>query len=312
MVLDGGLRPAVEDLDRLRGHRHLIEQARADRARHERGRRERREQELAVGLDARQRGSGRGRRAGACAPPRACRPSRSPSRAAGRSKGVTSLPRSTAASTRTSSGKRRLRQQAGAGLEAAQRDPRRRSAPGSRRRAAAGVASGSRLAGGEPHHPLDDVDAGHLLGDAVLDLDARVDLEEVEGAVARIDDELDGAGRTIARRRAQPHGGVVERRAGSRPTAPAAASPRRPSGCAAAASSRAARARAPARARRRRSAPRRGGPGRRTSRGSCRACLKWLSARRATAANASPSSRLSAHRRMPIPPPPAVLLSMTG
>ena len=32
----------------------------------------------------------------------------------------------------------------------------------------------------QPHHPLDEVDAVDLLGHAVLDLQARVDFEEVE------------------------------------------------------------------------------------------------------------------------------------
>ena len=41
------------------------------------------------------------------------------------------------------------------------------------------------LAGRQAHHPLDEIDAGDLLGDAVLDLQARVDLEEVELAARR-------------------------------------------------------------------------------------------------------------------------------
>ena len=46
---------------------------------------------------------------------------------------------------------------------------------------------------------LDDVDAGHLLGDGVLDLDARIDLDEVELAGVGIHQELDGAGAGIVR-----------------------------------------------------------------------------------------------------------------
>jgi hypothetical protein len=41
---------------------------------------------------------------------------------------------------------------------------------------------------------LHDVDAGHLLGHGVLDLHARVDLDEVEGAGVHIHQELDRAG----------------------------------------------------------------------------------------------------------------------
>ena len=41
---------------------------------------------------------------------------------------------------------------------------------------------------------LDDVDAGDHLGDGVLDLDARIDLDEVELAGVGIHQELDRAG----------------------------------------------------------------------------------------------------------------------
>ena len=44
---------------------------------------------------------------------------------------------------------------------------------------------------------LDDVDAGHLLGDGVLDLDARVDLDEIGGVRIGIHQELDRAGADI-------------------------------------------------------------------------------------------------------------------
>ncbi len=47
-------------------------------------------------------------------------------------------------------------------------------------RGAGAAFNGQRLARRHPHHPLDEIDAGHLLGDAVLDLDAGVHLEEVE------------------------------------------------------------------------------------------------------------------------------------
>ena len=44
---------------------------------------------------------------------------------------------------------------------------------------------------------LDDVDAGDDLGDRVLDLDARIDLDEVELAGVGIHQELDRAGADI-------------------------------------------------------------------------------------------------------------------
>ncbi len=56
-----------------------------------------------------------------------------------------------------------------------------------------------RGAPGDPDLRLDDVDAGHLLGDGVLDLDARIDLDEVEFAGVGIHQELDGAGAGIVR-----------------------------------------------------------------------------------------------------------------
>ena len=87
MILHRRLRAAVEDLDRLRRGDHLVEQARAHRPGRERRRRQRRAAG-SRGWSRRPRGgSGRGRRAGARAPPRASRPSRSSWRAAGRSTG---------------------------------------------------------------------------------------------------------------------------------------------------------------------------------------------------------------------------------
>src|SRR5690606_23103994 len=47
---------------------------------------------------------------------------------------------------------------------------------------------------------LDDVDAGHLFGDGVLDLDAGVDLDEVEGARVGVHEELDRSRAVIAGR----------------------------------------------------------------------------------------------------------------
>ena len=46
---------------------------------------------------------------------------------------------------------------------------------------------------------LDDVDAGHLLGHRMLDLDARIDLDEVEFSRVGIHEEFDGAGADIVR-----------------------------------------------------------------------------------------------------------------
>ena len=51
---------------------------------------------------------------------------------------------------------------------------------------------------------LDDVDPGHLLGHRVLDLDARIDLDEVELAGVGVHQELDGARAFVADMRAYP------------------------------------------------------------------------------------------------------------
>src|SRR5207253_9445115 len=46
--------------------------------------------------------------------------------------------------------------------------------------------------GGDPKLRLDDVDTGDFLGDGVLDLQTRVDLDEVEGPGVGVQEELDG------------------------------------------------------------------------------------------------------------------------
>ncbi len=56
---------------------------------------------------------------------------------------------------------------------------------------------GEGLAGGDPHLGLDQVDVGDLFGDGVLDLDARVHLDEHVVAVA-VEQELDRAGVAVA------------------------------------------------------------------------------------------------------------------
>src|SRR5262249_48808726 len=53
---------------------------------------------------------------------------------------------------------------------------------------------GKWLSLGDEDLALDDVEASHFFGDGVLDLDAWVDLDEVEGLAVGIDEELDRAG----------------------------------------------------------------------------------------------------------------------
>ena len=72
-----------------------------------------------------------------------------------------------------------------------------------------GVAVAELLAGGDAEHLADQVDAGDLLGDAVLDLEAGVDLEEGDGAVLG-DEELARPGAVVAGLGEDPLGGLVE------------------------------------------------------------------------------------------------------
>ncbi len=56
------------------------------------------------------------------------------------------------------------------------------------------------LAGRQPDHPFDQIDAGHFLGDAVFDLQACVDLEKIELLSPHIENEFDGTGGAVAHR----------------------------------------------------------------------------------------------------------------
>ena len=71
-----------------------------------------------------------------------------------------------------------------------------------------------RLAGGDAELPFDEVEPGDRLGDGVLDLEARVRLDEVPGRTlgerASLDQELDRARAGVAGGRGQPDGGPGE------------------------------------------------------------------------------------------------------
>ena len=68
-----------------------------------------------------------------------------------------------------------------------------------------------RLAGGDAQLPFDEVEAGDRLGDGMLDLQARVHLDEVPGRVGRelaaLDQELDRAGALVGHRLGAGDGG---------------------------------------------------------------------------------------------------------
>ena len=106
-------------------------------------------------------------------------------------------------------GEHDLGQRAGAGLELARRvfgiEPHLDGRTVRRRRGDREV-----VAAREPHHPFDEVDAGHLLGHAVLHLQARVDLEEAERPAVRIEHELHGARRAVADCASEAHGGLQQ------------------------------------------------------------------------------------------------------
>ena len=69
---------------------------------------------------------------------------------------------------------------------------------------------GQAVAGGQADLGLDEVDAGDLLGDGVLHLQAGVGLDEGELAALRIQQELDGAQGAVADGGGDADGGLVE------------------------------------------------------------------------------------------------------
>ena len=64
------------------------------------------------------------------------------------------------------------------------------------------------LSVGDTQLELDEVEAGNRLGNRMLDLDARVELEEVDLLAG--DEELGRAGAAVADRPGERHGGIVE------------------------------------------------------------------------------------------------------
>ena len=161
--------------------------------------------------------------------------------------------------------------------------------------------------GGDAQLLADDVDAGDHLGDGVLDLHPRVDLEEREVAAVDVHEELDRARADVLHAVASAGGrGADRRRAGSR-AARSRAPPRRSSGTAAAPSSPARRGGSPSRACRPAPAPRRGGR--------CRSSARRTGCRRRTrprpharpregGARAPPRRRPGPCRGRPRPPTP--------
>ena len=157
------------------------------------------------------------------------------------------------------------------------------------------------LPGSDQQLRAHEVEAGDQFRHRVLDLQARVHLEEEEPGrfgVAALDEELDRAGVLIAARACGRDGGLAHPRAQRPASSPATDSPRGPSDAGAGPSTRARTARRSRHARRRRSVSRHGGdarPG--VPRRACRCQTHASASRRAacTACRASSPSRDDAH-----------------
>ena len=67
---------------------------------------------------------------------------------------------------------------------------------------------GQLLVGGDADLPFDQIDAGHHLGHRMLDLEARIHLDEIEGAV--LENELHRAGAAIIHRAHRREGGLIK------------------------------------------------------------------------------------------------------
>ena len=172
---------------------------------------------------------------------------------------------------------------------------------------------GQRLAGGDAELRLDEIDARDLLGDGVLDLDARVALDEEVLAGLGDDQELDGAGVDVAGGAASGDGVGEDPLAQRRVEARRRARPRSPSGCGAAPSSRGRRGgrRCPGRRPRTCTSMWRG---RATSRSTNSGAVaeRGRAPRCGSARTPRPSRSGPVTARMPRPPPPADALSITG
>ena len=205
------------------------------------------------------------------------------------------------------------RQRAALGLPVRWPGPRRTGGPRSRGRAVAGWTDGERSTAGDVELQGDEVEPGRGLGHRVLDLQARVHLEEEEAPVV-VREELDGAGARVVdragrgdrRRRTAP-------RASRRPVRPAAtAPPRPPSGAVVGSSTPARPPPTPCRARRPSPAPRCGGPWRGTARRTPWRRRTPIAASAAASSSSAGRSSRSRTTRMPRPPPPADALISTG
>src|SRR5262245_51781476 len=71
------------------------------------------------------------------------------------------------------------------------------------------LAEGDRFAGGDPNLLLDKVDSGDHLRDGMLDLDARIDFDEIE-VVLSVNQKLARSRVDVAGGPGQPYGGFTQ------------------------------------------------------------------------------------------------------
>ena len=169
-----------------------------------------------------------------------------------------------------------------------------------------------RLAGRDAKLRLDQVDARDLLGHGVLDLDARIALDEKMLAALGADQKLDRARIHVAGRARESDRVVQDASAEGRPRVPAPARSRPPSDCEAGPNSRARRDERCCRGCQRGSGPRCDAGARPASRQTPSRRRTPPVPRSGIARMPPPSHRRSATARMPRPPPPAAAFSMTG
>ncbi len=174
-----------------------------------------------------------------------------------------------------------------------------------------GVVVAELLTGRDAEHLAHQVEAGDLLGDAVLDLQAGVDLEEGDRPVLG-DEELAGAGADVAGLGQDRLGGLVEPGPPAPRSGTVPAPPRPASGCGAAASSRGWRRPRRCRAGRPGTGSRRGAAGRGTSPRSTRRGRRHPRPRAPRTRRRRRPRTSSRATLRPRPPPPKAALIAIG
>ena len=206
-----------------------------------------------------------------------------------------------------------VRDAAGRRHEALDPDPPRRRAPRWRDRAACSAncrIDGERIAAGDAELPLHQVETRDRFRDRVLDLQARVHLEEVEPAIG-IEQELDRPGVGVADRRATRCAAEASARRSSALTAGEGLSSTTFWWRRCTEHSRSTNGMTVP-CRRRATGPRCAAARRAAARGTRRRCRRPTAPRTVPPARRRASDAASRTSRMPFPPPPATALSISG